>query len=148
MKVELMVACVVGDGEAETGPLATSWHANKYLNPRTDGVVLPILHLNGYKIASPCILARIPEAELKALFVGYGYEPLIVDGSAPGKMHPAFAEALDYCADKIAAIQKKARETPEGELMERPTWPMIILRSPKGWTGMCPPILRPFVTPI
>lgn len=134
-KPELMVACVVGDGEAETGPLATSWHANKYLNPRTDGVVLPILHLNGYKIANPCILARIPEAELLALFVGYGYEPLIVEGSDPGKMHPAFAKALDYCADKIAAIQKKAHETPEGELMERPTWPMIILRSPKGWTG-------------
>jgi xylulose-5-phosphate/fructose-6-phosphate phosphoketolase len=134
-KPELMIACVVGDGEAETGPLATSWHANKYLNPRTDGVVLPILHLNGYKIANPCILARIPEAELKALFVGYGYEPLIVEGSDPGKMHPAFAKILDYCAEKIAAIQKKARETPHGELMERPTWPMIILRSPKGWTG-------------
>jgi xylulose-5-phosphate/fructose-6-phosphate phosphoketolase len=134
-KPELMVTCVVGDGEAETGALATSWHSNKFLNPRTDGVVLPILHLNGFKIANPCVLARIPEKELMALFEGYGYEPIMVEGSDPGKMHPAFAKALDYCADKIAAIKKKAQGTPEGELMERPTWPMIILRSPKGWTG-------------
>lgn len=134
-KPDLMVACVVGDGEAETGPLATSWHANKYLNPRTDGAVLPILHLNGYKIANPCILARIPEQELLALFQGYGYEPVIVEGSDPAMMHPAFAKALDYCADKIKSIQDQARSTPENELIERPVWPMIILKSPKGWTG-------------
>ena len=109
-KPGLMVAVCVGDGEAETGPLATSWHANKFLNPATDGAVLPILHLNGYKIANPTILARIPEDELKALFVGYGYEPLFVSGSDPGLMHPAFAEALDTCADKIASIQMEARQ--------------------------------------
>ena len=134
-KPDLLVACVVGDGEAETGPLATAWHSNKFLNPRTDGAVLPILHLNGYKIANPCVLARIPEEELKSLFVGYGYEPIMVEGSDPGKLHPEFAKALYYCADKIAAIQKKARETPEGTMLERPIWPMIILKTPKGWTG-------------
>jgi xylulose-5-phosphate/fructose-6-phosphate phosphoketolase len=135
-KPHLMVACVVGDGEAETGPLATSWHANKFLNPATDGAVLPILHLNGYKIANPTVLARIPEAELRSLFVGYGYEPIIVSGSDPGLMHPAFAEALDICATKIKAFQEEARSAVRaGNKPTRPTWPMIILRSPKGWTG-------------
>lgn len=134
-KPNLMVTCVVGDGEAETGPLATSWHSNKFINPRSDGAVLPILHLNGWKIANPCILARIPNEELKALFVGYGYEPIFVEGTDPAIMHPAFASALDLCADKIKAIQEKARNTPKGEKLERPIWPMIILRSPKGWTG-------------
>jgi xylulose-5-phosphate/fructose-6-phosphate phosphoketolase len=135
-KPNLMVACVVGDGEAETGPLATSWHANKFLNPATDGAVLPILHLNGYKIANPTVLARIPEAELRSLFVGYGYEPIIVSGSDPGLMHPAFAEALDTCATKIKAFQEEARSAVRaGNKPTRPTWPMIILRSPKGWTG-------------
>jgi xylulose-5-phosphate/fructose-6-phosphate phosphoketolase len=135
-KPNLMVACVIGDGEAETGPLATSWHANKFLNPATDGAVLPILHLNGYKIANPAVLARIPEAELISLFVGYGYEPIIVKGSDPGLLHPAFAEALDTCANKIKAFQEEARSAVrEGKNPTRPTWPMIILRTPKGWTG-------------
>jgi len=133
-KPDLMVACVVGDGEAETGPLATSWHANKFLNPKTDGVVLPILHLNGYKIDNPTLLDRIPDEELKALFVGYGYEPILVEGSDPGIMHPAFASALNYCADKIKEIKENAAMVDSQEV-KRPTWPMIILRSPKGWTG-------------
>ncbi len=132
-KPNLWVACCVGDGEAETGPLATSWHSNKFINPRTDGVVLPILHLNGYKIANPTILARIPEVELIKLFEGYGYKPILVEGHEPGLMHPLFAKALDEAADEIQAIQKKARST-DGPL-ERPIWPMIIMRSPKGWTG-------------
>jgi xylulose-5-phosphate/fructose-6-phosphate phosphoketolase len=131
---DLVVACVIGDGEAETGPLATSWHGNKFLNPKTDGVVLPILHLNGFKIANPTLLDRIPEAELKSLFVGYGYEPIIVEGSDPGIVHPAMAKALDYCFDKIAAIKKLAAVTEQGN-HERPAWPMIIMRTPKGWTG-------------
>ena len=135
-KPELLVAVCVGDGEAETGPLATSWHANKFLNPATDGAVLPILHLNGYKIANPAILARIPEDELKSLFWGYGYEPLIVSGSEPGLLHPAFSAALRTCADKIAAIQTEARRAVGlGQRPRRPRWPMIILRTPKGWTG-------------
>lgn len=132
-KPNLMIACVIGDGEAETGPLATSWHANKFVNPKTDGAVLPILHLNGFKIANPTILARIPEKELLSLFVGYGYDPIIVEGSEPALVHPAFAKALDECADKIADIQARARAT-EGDFL-RPAWPMIILRTPKGWTG-------------
>lgn len=115
--------------------MATSWHSNKFINPRTDGAVLPILHLNGYKIANPCILARIPESELLSLFHGYGYEPVVVEGSDPCSMHPAFAKALNYCADKIESIQTKARGMPVEQLLERPVWPMIILRSPKGWTG-------------
>ncbi|MDP4003338.1 phosphoketolase [Methylobacterium sp. NEAU K] len=128
---DLIVACVVGDGEAETGPLAAAWHSNKFLDPRHDGAVLPILHLNGYKIANPTILARIPEAELRSLLVGYGYEPTFVEGDAPSTMHQAMATALDAALDAIAAIQNSARN---GEV-QRPRWPMIVLRSPKGWTG-------------
>ncbi len=129
---DLVVFCVVGDGEAETGPLATSWHSNKFLNPKTDGVVVPILHLNGYKIASPTILARIPHEELTSLFEGYGYQPLFVEGEDPAKMHDRMAAALDEAMDAIAAIQHAARA--DGN-QRRPRWPMIILRSPKGWTG-------------
>jgi xylulose-5-phosphate/fructose-6-phosphate phosphoketolase len=129
---DLLVACVVGDGEAETGPLAASWHSNKFLDPRTDGAVLPILHLNGYKIASPTVLARIPEAELVALFEGYGYRALLVSGDEPEAVHQAFAAALDEALDEIAETQRLARE--EGRV-ERPIWPMIVLRTPKGWTG-------------
>ena len=131
---DLVVACVVGDGEAETGPLATSWHSNKFLTPATDGAVLPILHLNGYKIANPTVLSRISEEELKSLFVGYGYKPYIVAGDDPTKMHPLMAETLDAVMDEIATIQKKAR-TEGFDPNKRPAWPMIILRSPKGWTG-------------
>jgi xylulose-5-phosphate/fructose-6-phosphate phosphoketolase len=130
---DLIVACVVGDGEAETGPLATSWHGNKFLNTVRDGAVLPILHLNGYKIANPTILARIPHAELESLFKGYGYAPIIVEGDDPKEMHPKMAAAFDQAFDAIAAIQKKARTENDSE---RPIWPMIVLRSPKGWT--CP----------
>ncbi len=129
---DLIVAAVVGDGEAETGPLATSWHSNKFLNPASDGAVLPILHLNGYKIASPTVLARIPREELEMLLRGYGYEPIFVEGSRPAPMHQAMAAALDRTLDAIARIQSSARRagTPR-----RPRWPMIVLRSPKGWTG-------------
>ena len=129
---DLVVACVVGDGEAETGPLAASWHSNKFLNARVDGAVLPILHLNGYKIANPTVLARIPEEELLALFRGYGWEPLLVAGSEPEPVHQAFAAALDSALDRIAEIQQAARD--DGEV-RRPAWPMIVLRTPKGWTG-------------
>ncbi|UCV24589.1 phosphoketolase family protein [Ferribacterium limneticum] len=128
----LITCCVVGDGEAETGPLATSWHSNKFLNPRTDGAVLPILHLNGYKIANPTILARISHSELECLFVGYGYQPIFVEGDDPETMHQLMAAAVDTAIASIAAIQRKARE---GGDESRPRWPMIILRSPKGWTG-------------
>ena len=131
----LLVACVVGDGEAETGPLATSWHANKFLNPCTDGAVLPILHLNGYKIANPTVLARIPEHELEALMRGYGYEPLFISIDAEDDhidVHARFAGLLDEALDRIEEIQRSARI--DG-VMARPTWPMIVLRSPKGWTG-------------
>jgi xylulose-5-phosphate/fructose-6-phosphate phosphoketolase len=128
----LIVACVVGDGEAETGPLATSWHSNKFLNPATDGAVLPILHLNGYKIANPTILARIPHAELESLMRGYGYEPFTLEGDDPLVMHQQAAAVFDTMLDRIAAIQKSARE--EGST-ERPAWPMLIMRTPKGWTG-------------
>ena len=133
-KPDLVVACVVGDGEAETGPLATSWHANKFLNPKTDGVVLPILHLNGFKIDNPALLDRIPQSELIALFTGYGYEPIIVEGSDPGLVHPAFSQALNTCFDKIAKIKADV-ENVDSKEVARPTWPMIILRTPKGWTG-------------
>ena len=129
---DLAVFCVVGDGEAETGPLATSWHSNKFLNPKTDGVVVPILHLNGYKIANPTILARISREELTALFDGYGYRPVFVEGDDPTAMHERLAAALDEVMDEIATIQRAARD--EGD-QRRPRWPMIIFRSPKGWTG-------------
>ena len=129
---DLLVCCVVGDGEAETGPLAASWHSNKFLNPRVDGAVLPILHLNGYKIANPTVLARIPESELIALFEGYGHRPLLVSGDDPEFVHEAFAEAMDDALDEIRDIQDAARD--EGA-SGRPRWPMIILRTPKGWTG-------------
>ena len=129
---DLLVACVVGDGEAETGPLATSWHGNKFLNARIDGAVLPILHLNGYKIANPTILARIPERELSSLLEGCGWRPLFVAGDEPEPVHRAFAAALDEALDEIAEIQRAARE--DG-VVERPRWPMIVLRTPKGWTG-------------
>ncbi|OBQ64486.1 phosphoketolase family protein [Mesorhizobium erdmanii] len=131
---DLVVACVVGDGEAETGPLATSWHSNKFLNPALDGAVLPILHLNGYKIANPTILARIPEEELRALFIGYGYEPLFVEGDDPALMHERMAVVLDDALDHIRAIQDAARGGLKAA-QPRPKWPMIVLRSPKGWTG-------------
>lgn len=129
---ELIACCVVGDGEAETGPLATSWHSNKFLNPRTDGAVLPILHLNGYKIASPTLLARISHAELESLFVGYGYAPRFVEGDDPATMHGLMAAALDAAIADIHAIQRAARHGGESG---RPRWPMIVLRSPKGWSG-------------
>ncbi len=133
---DLIVACVVGDGEAETGPAAASWHSNKFLNPKTDGAVLPILHLNGYKIANPTVLARIPEEELVDLFHGYGYEPVIVSGDEPMPMHRAMAAALDQVYARIREIQKNAREGTDPEVAaKRPRWPMIIFRSPKGWTG-------------
>ena len=130
---DLIVACVVGDGEAETGPLATSWHSNKFLNPLTDGVVLPILHLNGYKIANPCVLARISHQELDQLFRGYGYTPYFVEGSDPEKMHQLMASTLDNILEDIHRIKADASRN---GVMKRPLWPMIILRSPKGWT--CP----------
>ncbi len=129
---DLLVACVVGDGEAETGPLATSWHSNKFLNPVHDGAVLPILHLNGYKIAGPTVLARIPRDELEALFIGYGYAPYFVEGDEPMEMHQIMAATLDIAVEQIRKIQRDARAH---GFKERPRWPMIILRSPKGWTG-------------
>jgi len=129
---DLIVACVIGDGEAETGPLATSWHSNKFLNPVHDGAVLPILHLNGYKIAGPTVLARIPHAELDSLMRGYGYDPHYVEGSEPEAMHQRMAAVLDEVIAKIQRIQADAREN---GFKERPCWPMIVLRSPKGWTG-------------
>ena len=128
----LIVACVVGDGEAETGPLATAWHSNKFLNPAADGAVLPILHLNGYKIANPTILARISRQELESLLVGYGYRPYFVEGSEPEAMHQSMAATLDAAVGEIKDIQRRARAEGSGE---RPRWPMIVLRSPKGWTG-------------
>ncbi|MDO9640579.1 MAG: phosphoketolase family protein [Pseudotabrizicola sp.] len=129
---DLLVACVVGDGEAETGALATSWHSNKFLNPAQDGAVLPILHLNGYKIASPAILARIPHDELYALFYGYGYAPYFVEGDDPASMHQLMAATMDAALADIQRIQHEARVN---GVSTRPRWPMIILRSPKGWTG-------------
>jgi xylulose-5-phosphate/fructose-6-phosphate phosphoketolase len=129
---DLLVACVVGDGEAETGPLATSWHSNKFLNPVRDGVVLPILHLNGAKIAGPTVLARIPHDELEGLFRGYGYEPWFVEGDEPEVMHQLMAATLDTIVEKIHTIQHQARTH---GFQQRPCWPMIVLRTPKGWTG-------------
>ncbi|MFF4842794.1 phosphoketolase family protein [Streptomyces collinus] len=128
----LLVACVIGDGEAETGPLATSWHSNKFLDPVHDGAVLPILHLNGYKIANPTVLSRLPEDELDALLGGYGHEPLHVTGDDPAEVHRAMAAAMDRALDHIARIQRAARE--DGTT-ERAHWPVIVLRTPKGWTG-------------
>ena len=128
----LVVFCVVGDGEAETGPLAASWHSNKFLDPARDGAVVPILHLNGYKIANPTILARIPQEELAALMEGYGYEPFFVEGDDPAVMHQLMAATMDTVMDRVAAIQRVARA--DGDL-SRPRWPMIVFRSPKGWTG-------------
>jgi xylulose-5-phosphate/fructose-6-phosphate phosphoketolase len=129
---DLLVCCVVGDGEAETGPLAASWHSNKFLDPVRDGAVLPVLHLNGYKIANPTVLARIPEAELRSLLEGYGYAPRFVAGDDPATVHRAMAETLDGVLDEIAVIQRHARA---GGVTDRPRWPMIVLRTPKGWTG-------------
>ncbi len=129
---ELIVACVVGDGEAETGPLATAWHSNKFLDPKTDGAVLPILHLNGYKIANPTILARITREELEQLFRGYGWTPIFVEGHEPALMHQVMAAALDSAVAQIRTFQREARGNSQ---LTRPRWPMIILNSPKGWTG-------------
>lgn len=129
---DLLVVCVVGDGEAETGPLAGSWHANKFLDPVHDGAVLPVLHLNGYKIANPTVLARLPEQELDQLLRGYGHDPLYVTGDDPDAVHRALAAAMDTALDRIAAYQRAARE--DGTT-GRPRWPMIVLRTPKGWTG-------------
>ncbi|CAN5490066.1 phosphoketolase family protein [soil metagenome] len=129
---DLLALCVVGDGEAETGPLAASWHSNKFLNPVTDGAVLPVLHLNGYKIANPTVLARIAEDELAALMRGYGYAPIFVSGSEPADVHRQLAAALDRATADIATIQQLARS---GKLTGRAAWPMIVLRTPKGWTG-------------
>lgn len=132
---ELIVAVMVGDGEAETGPLATSWHSNKFLNAKRDGAVLPILHLNGYKIANPTILARISEEELESLFRGYGWKPYVVEGDDPERMHHTMASVMEQCVEEIRAIQRAARDAAPGETVKRAHWPMIILRSPKGWTG-------------
>jgi xylulose-5-phosphate/fructose-6-phosphate phosphoketolase len=129
---DLLVCCVVGDGEAETGPLAASWHSNKFLNPVRDGAVLPVLHLNGYKIANPTVLARIPQDELRSLLEGYGYAPRFVEGDQPEQMHQVMAATLEEVTAEIAEIQHRARE--DGE-QDRPRWPMIVLRTPKGWTG-------------
>jgi xylulose-5-phosphate/fructose-6-phosphate phosphoketolase len=134
---DLLVACVIGDGEAETGPLATSWHANKFLDPAHDGAVLPILHLNGYKIANPTVLARLPEDELDALLRGYGHDPIVVAGDEPAAVHREMAAAMDTALERITEIQRAARQgagpVPAGT--DRPRWPMIVLRTPKGWTG-------------
>jgi xylulose-5-phosphate/fructose-6-phosphate phosphoketolase len=138
---DLLVLCVVGDGEAETGPLAASWHSNKFLNPVTDGAVLPVLHLNGYKIANPSVLARIPEAQLADLMRGYGYAPHFVSGDDPATVHQHLAATLDRVLDDIATIQQDARDNPgsaragAASRAPRPLWPMIVLRTPKGWTG-------------
>jgi xylulose-5-phosphate/fructose-6-phosphate phosphoketolase len=129
---DLVVAAVVGDGEAETGPLATAWHSNKFLNPVTDGAVVPILHLNGYKIANPTVLARVDADELNSLFIGYGYKPYLVEGDDPEVMHQRMAATLDAVFDDIRTIQTDARQ---GQVKDRPRWPMIILKTPKGWTG-------------
>src|SRR5438094_1385752 len=131
---DLIVACVVGDGEAETGPLATGWHGNKFLNPARDGAVLPILHLNGYKIANPCFLARIPEDELRKFFEGMGYKPYFVEGHDPAAVHQRLAGVLDEVLSEVRRIQHDARHNKN---VKRPAWPMIVFRTPKGWT--CPP---------
>jgi len=130
---DLLVACVIGDGEAETGALAASWHANKFVDPRRDGAVLPILHLNGYKIANPTVLARIPESELRSMLEGFGHTVHVVAGDDPGDVHRQMARTLDRALDEIAEIQRAARRSKRP--MARPRWPMIVLRTPKGWTG-------------
>src|SRR5262245_49139222 len=130
---DLIVSCVVGDGEAETGPLATAWHGNKFLNPARDGCVLPILHLNGYKIANPCYLARIPKHELQKYFEGMGYKPHFVEGSEPRAVHQQLAAVLDRVVGEIKQIWGEARA---GGIVRRPAWPMMVFRTPKGWT--CP----------
>ena len=132
---DLIVACIVGDGEAETGALAASWHSNKFLNPAQDGAVIPILHLNGFKIANPAVLARISHEELKDLMCGYGYEPYFVEGDDPDLVHQSLSETLDIVLAKILKIQTDARAVNQHKSPERPRWPMIILRTPKGWTG-------------
>ena len=132
---DLIVACIVGDGEAETGPLATSWHSNKFLNPARDGAVLPILHLNGFKIANPTVLARIDQQELTELFYGYGYDPWVVEGDDPPNVHQQLAAALDKVLAQIREIQQTARDRGRSDRPDRPRWPMIIFRTPKGWTG-------------
>jgi xylulose-5-phosphate/fructose-6-phosphate phosphoketolase len=132
---DLIVACIIGDGEAETGALATSWHSNKFLNPARDGAVLPILHLNGFKIANPAVLARISRQELTELMRGYGYDPHFVEGDDPAVVHQSLAGALDAVLAQIRQIQSAARSRGETESLERPRWPMIIFRTPKGWTG-------------
>lgn len=129
---DLIAACVVGDGEAETGPLATAWHSNKFLNPAQDGAVLPILHLNGHKIANPTVLARIPREELEGLLIGYGYRPYFIEGDEPARVHQRTAAILDTVIGEIRAIQNEPRTKGTAG---RPRWPMIILRTPKGWTG-------------
>jgi len=129
---DLIAACIVGDGEAETGPLATAWHSNKYLDPANSGAVLPILHLNGYKLSGPSLMGRMSDDELTSLFTGYGYQVRIVSGDDPGEVHPAMWEAMDWAYREIHAVQEKARS---GKDVVRPVWPMIILRTPKGWTG-------------
>ncbi len=129
---DLIVACVIGDGEAETGPLAASWHSNKFLNPACDGAVVPILHLNGWKIANPALLARMPDEELEQLFLGYGYQPYFVEGDDPESVHTSLAGALDRVLDEVGEIQQSARGH---GLATRPRWPMVVLRTPKGWTG-------------
>src|SRR4051794_40346661 len=130
---DLIVACVVGDGEAESGPLAASWHSNKFLNARCDGAVLPILHLNGYKIANPTVLGRMSNAEVQDLFRGYGYDPLFVEGHEPAAMHRLMAETLETALVRISDIRRAARGS--GAIAGPPKWPIIVLRSPKGWTG-------------
>jgi xylulose-5-phosphate/fructose-6-phosphate phosphoketolase len=129
---DLIVACVVGDGEAETGPLATAWHSNKFIDAATDGAVLPILHLNGYKISNPTVLARITHEELEQLLLGYGWTPYFVEGHEPDLMHEAMAATVDRAVEEIKRIQQDARV--HGKIA-RPRWPMIVLNSPKGWTG-------------
>ncbi|WP_447739949.1 phosphoketolase family protein [Pseudomonas laurentiana] len=132
---QLIVACVIGDGEAETGPLAASWHCNKFLNPARDGAVLPILHLNGYKIANPSVLSMISEEELTSLMYGYGYDPYFVEGDEPMDVHRALARTLDVIYEKISQIQRLARHAEDPQVVDRPLWPVLILRTPKGWTG-------------
>jgi xylulose-5-phosphate/fructose-6-phosphate phosphoketolase len=132
---DLLVVCVIGDGEAETGPLAASWHSNKFLNPARDGAVLPILHLNGYKIANPTVLGRMSDEEIGRLFLGYGHEPIFVEGGEPNAVHRQMTTALEEATNRIRAIQQAARGIQRSASADRPRWPMIVLPTPKGWTG-------------